>query len=41
MEKHPVASQSFLPIQDYDWLIVVSEEKNEVTRFEYFKMFSC
>ena len=30
MEKHPVASQSFLPIQDYDWLIVVSEEKNEL-----------
>ena len=30
MEKHPVASQSFLPIQDYDWLVVVSEEKNEL-----------
>ena len=30
MEKHPVASQSFLPIQDYDWLIVVSEEKNQL-----------
>ena len=30
MEKHPVASQSFLPIQNYDWLIVVSEEKNEL-----------
>ena len=30
MEKHPVASQSFLPIQNYDWLIVVCEEKNEV-----------
>ena len=30
MEKHPIASQSFLPIQDYDWLIVVSEEKNEL-----------
>ena len=30
MEKHPVASQSFLPIQDYDWLIVVSEEKNDL-----------
>ena len=28
MEKHPVASQSFLPIQNYDWLIVVCEEKN-------------
>ncbi len=30
MEKHPVASQSFLPIQYYDWLIVVCEEKNEL-----------
>ena len=30
MEKHPVASQSFLPIQNYDWLTVVSEEKNEL-----------
>tara|TARA_A100001015_G_scaffold47581_1_gene52567 strand:- start:9 stop:521 length:513 start_codon:yes stop_codon:yes gene_type:complete len=30
MEKHPIASQSFLPIQDYDWLIIVSEEKNEL-----------
>jgi ureidoglycolate lyase len=30
MEKHPIASQSFLPIQDYDWLIVVCEEKNEL-----------
>ena len=30
MEKHPAASQSFLPIQNYDWLIVVSEEKNEL-----------
>jgi ureidoglycolate lyase len=30
MEKHPIASQSFLPIQEYDWLIVVCEEKNEL-----------
>ena len=30
MEKHPVASQSFLPIQNYDWLIVVCDEKNKV-----------
>ena len=30
LEKHPVASQSFLPIQNYDWLIVVCDEKNEV-----------
>ena len=30
MEKHPIASQTFLPIQDYDWLIVVCEEKNEL-----------
>ena len=30
MEKHPIASQSFLPIQNYDWLIVVSEENNEL-----------
>ena len=29
MEKHPIASQSFLPIQNIDWLIVVSKEKND------------
>ncbi|GIS09251.1 MAG: hypothetical protein CM15mP114_00330 [Alphaproteobacteria bacterium] len=41
MEKHPVASQSFLPIQNYDWLIVVCEEKNELPDLRYFKMFPC
>ena len=30
MEKHPIASQSFLPIQNYDWLVVVSNEKKEL-----------
>ena len=30
MEKHPIASQSFLPIQSYEWLVVVSEEKNDL-----------
>ena len=30
MEKHPIAAQSFLPIQNHDWLIVVSMEKNEL-----------
>ena len=39
MEKHPVASQSFLPIQDYDWLIVVSEEKNELPDLNTLKCF--
>ena len=28
MEKHPIASQSFLPVQNIDWLIVVSKEKD-------------
>ena len=39
MEKHPVASQSFLPIQDYDWLIVVSEEKNELPNLDTLRCF--
>ncbi|MBL6679270.1 MAG: ureidoglycolate lyase [Alphaproteobacteria bacterium] len=39
MEKHPVASQSFLPIQDYDWLIVVSEEKNELPDLDTLRCF--
>ena len=39
MEKHPVASQSFLPIQDYDWLIVVSEEINELPNLDTLRCF--
>ena len=39
MEKHPVASQSFLPIQNYDWLIVVSEEKNELPNLDTLRCF--
>ena len=39
MEKHPVASQSFLPIQDYDWLIVVSEEKNKLPNLDTLRCF--
>ena len=39
MEKHPIASQSFLPIQDYDWLIIVSEEKNELPDLNILRCF--
>ena len=28
MEKHPISSQSFLPIQNIDWLTVVCHENN-------------
>ena len=39
MEKHPIASQSFLPIQNYDWLIVVCEEKNELPNLSTLRCF--
>ena len=39
MEKHPIASQSFLPIQNYDWLIVVSMEKNELPDLDTLRCF--
>ncbi len=39
MEKHPIASQSFLPIQNHDWLIVVSMEKNELPDLDTLRCF--
>ena len=29
LEKHPLGSQTFLPVQDYKWLTVVASEINE------------
>jgi ureidoglycolate lyase len=39
MEKHPIASQSFLPIQNIDWLIVVSKEKNDIPDLDTMRCF--
>jgi len=39
MEKHPIASQSFLPIQNIDWLIVVSKEKNDMPDLDTMRCF--
>ena len=39
MEKHPIASQSFLPIQNHDWLIVVSMEKNDLPDLDTLRCF--
>ncbi len=39
MEKHPIASQTFLPIQNFDWLIVVSKEKNELPDIDTLRCF--
>ena len=30
LEKHPLATQTFLPIQSFDWLIVVAQEENNM-----------
>ena len=39
MEKHPIASQSFLPIQNHDWLVVVSKEKNDLPDLDTLRCF--
>jgi len=39
MEKHPIASQSFLPIQNIDWLIVVSKDKNNMPDLDTIRCF--
>ena len=39
MEKHPIASQSFLPVQNIDWLIVVSKEKNDMPDLDTMRCF--
>jgi ureidoglycolate lyase len=39
MEKHPIASQSFLPVQNIDWLIVVSKEKDGMPDLDTMRCF--
>ena len=39
LEKHPLATQTFLPIQNFDWLVVVAEEKNNLPNLESLKCF--
>ena len=39
MEKHPIATQSFLPVQNHDWLVVVSKEKNELPDLDTLRCF--
>ena len=39
MEKHPIGSQSFLPMQNIDWLTVVCHEKNEKPDLNNLKCF--
>ena len=39
MEKHPIGSQSFLPVQNIDWLIVVSKEKNDMPDLDAMRCF--
>ena len=39
MEKYPIASQSFLPIQNIDWLIVVSKDKNNMPDLDTIRCF--
>ena len=39
LEKHPLATQTFLPIQNFDWLAVVAEEKNNLPNLESLRCF--
>ncbi|MDB9998643.1 ureidoglycolate lyase [Alphaproteobacteria bacterium] len=39
MEKHPIASQSFLPMQNIDWLTVVCHENNGIPDLNNLKCF--
>ena len=39
LEKHPLATQTFLPIQNFDWLVVVAEEKNNAPNLESLRCF--
>ena len=39
LEKHPLATQTFLPIQKFDWLVVVAEEKNNLPNLETLRCF--
>lgn len=37
MERHPLASQAFFPLQDEDWLIVVAADPNLPTSYRAFR----
>ena len=39
LEKHPLATQTFLPIQNFEWLVVVAEEKNNLPNLESLRCF--
>ena len=40
LEKHPLGSQTFLPVQDYKWLTVVASEINGLPDLESLRCFS-
>jgi len=40
MEKHPLATQTFLPIQDFNWLTVVAIENNGLPDLSSLRCFS-
>lgn len=37
MERHPLGSQIFYPLQDRDWLIVVAEKLTDIASFRAFR----
>ena len=39
LEKHPLATQTFLPIQNFDWLIVVAQEENNMPSLNTLRCF--
>ena len=39
LEKHPLATQTFLPIQNFDWLVVVAKEKNNMPNLQTLRCF--
>ena len=39
LEKHPLATQTFLPIQNFDWLVVVAQEENNMPNLNTLRCF--
>ncbi len=39
LEKHPLATQTFLPVQNFNWLVVVAEEKNNLPNLKTLRCF--
>jgi ureidoglycolate lyase len=37
MERHPLGSQIFYPLQDHDWLVVVAEDLTDIASFQAFR----